>query len=120
MREDAARQAAAKSYKAPKAKSDAVADKLDASMAALIELPNHHSETGTHMTVTRYWKQGSVDYKKVPGRCETGAISLQGAGGGVGGSDEVKFVPKASALGLTTCRASPVLAQEKGKPKLLP
>lgn len=94
MREDAARQAAAKSYKAPKAKSDAVADKLDASMAALIELPNHNSETGAHVTVTRFWRQGSVDYKKVPGRCETGAISLQGAGGGAGGSDEVKLCPR--------------------------
>jgi putative phage-type endonuclease len=38
----------------------------DAAKAALVELAKHPSETGSGVTVTRYWKQGSVDYKKVP------------------------------------------------------
>jgi hypothetical protein len=66
MREDAAWQAAAKGYLALKAEADAVADKLDAAKAALVELAKHPSETGSGVTVTRFWKQGSVDYKKVP------------------------------------------------------
>lgn len=66
MREDSAWQAAAKDYLALKAESDAVADKLDAAKAALVGLAKHPSETGSGVTVTRFWKQGSVDFKKVP------------------------------------------------------
>ena len=32
----------------------------------LVALTSHASESGFGVTVTRYWKQGSVDYKKVP------------------------------------------------------
>ena len=33
---------------------------------ALIGLAGHPREQGAGVTVTRYWKAGSVDYKKVP------------------------------------------------------
>jgi putative phage-type endonuclease len=59
-------QAAAQNYLTLKAESDAVAEKLDAAKAALVDLAKHPSETGSGVTVTRFWKQGSVDYKKVP------------------------------------------------------
>ncbi|HRF11267.1 MAG TPA: hypothetical protein PLR37_03900, partial [Candidatus Accumulibacter phosphatis] len=32
----------------------------------LLELSTHPSETGFGVSVTRYWKQGNVDYKRVP------------------------------------------------------
>ena len=32
----------------------------------MIELAQHPKEQGAGVTVTRFWKQGSVDYKKVP------------------------------------------------------
>jgi putative phage-type endonuclease len=66
VREDVAWQAAAKGYLALKVEADAVAEKLDAAKAALVGLAMHPSETGSGVTVTRFWKQGSVDYKKVP------------------------------------------------------
>jgi len=66
MREDAAWQAAAKGYLTIKAEADAVAEKLDAAKEALVSLAKHPSETGSGVTVTRFWKQGNVDYKKVP------------------------------------------------------
>lgn len=31
-----------------------------------MELTSHAREQGTGVTVTRFWKQGSVDYRKVP------------------------------------------------------
>ena len=33
----------------------------------LVALASHTSEMGGGVTVTRYWKQGAIDYKKVPG-----------------------------------------------------
>lgn len=33
----------------------------------LVALASHTSEMGAGVTVTRYWKQGAIDYKKVPG-----------------------------------------------------
>jgi putative phage-type endonuclease len=66
VREDVAWQAAAKDYLALKAEADAVAEKLDAAKVALVNLAKHPSETGSGVTVTRFWKQGNVDYKKVP------------------------------------------------------
>ncbi|MFO1392753.1 MAG: hypothetical protein U1F09_03170 [Steroidobacteraceae bacterium] len=39
---------------------------MDDAKAALIALAAHASEKGAGVQVTRYWKQGSVDYKKIP------------------------------------------------------
>jgi len=48
------------------AKHYAMSGKPDAAKAALVGLAKHPSETGSGVTVTRFWKQGNVDYKKVP------------------------------------------------------
>lgn len=66
VRSDAAWQAAAESYVRLKAEADALAVQLDEAKAALLGLANHPAESGFGVTVTRFWKQGAVDYKKVP------------------------------------------------------
>ena len=40
--------------------------KLDALKQRLIGLARHSSEQGGGVSVSRYWKTGTVDYKKVP------------------------------------------------------
>jgi putative phage-type endonuclease len=66
MREDETWQAAASAYLAIKAESEAVTERLDAAKATLVNLARHPSESGSGVTVTRFWKQGNVDYKRVP------------------------------------------------------
>ena len=39
---------------------------LDAAKQKLVALAAHHSESGCGVTVTRFWKAGNVEYKKVP------------------------------------------------------
>lgn len=39
---------------------------LDQAEQALVALAAHPREQGAGVTVTRFWKVGSVDYKKVP------------------------------------------------------
>ena len=58
--------AAAERYLALKTEADRLSDLLDTAKAALIALAEQPSEFGFGVTVTRFWKQGSVDYKKVP------------------------------------------------------
>lgn len=47
-----------------------LADMADAALAlareALVSLAGHPREQGSGVTVTRYWKAGNVDYKKIP------------------------------------------------------
>lgn len=57
---------AAKAYLSLKEASDNVAEQLEAAKAKLIALAQHPSVTGAGVKVTRFWKQGSVDYKRVP------------------------------------------------------
>ena len=66
MRHDSAWQKAAEQYLALKAEAEAVSSRLDEAKAALIELAKQPSEAGFGVAVTRFWKQGSVDYKRVP------------------------------------------------------
>jgi len=46
--------------------AESVAEELDAAKARLVALTSHSSERGFGVTVTRYLKVGSVDYKRVP------------------------------------------------------
>lgn len=57
---------AAKSYLALKEAADHVTTQLEAAKAALIELTDHPCVSGAGVKVTRFWKQGNVDYKRVP------------------------------------------------------
>ena len=66
IRSDAAWQAAAERYVRLKAEADSLAVQLDEAKAALLGLATHPAESGCGVSVTRYWKQGAVDYKKVP------------------------------------------------------
>jgi putative phage-type endonuclease len=49
-----------------KRKADSASAELDEAKAALLRLASHYSETGNGVTVTRFWKSGNVDYKKIP------------------------------------------------------
>lgn len=66
VRKDAEWQAAAERYVQLKADADALASRLDEAKAALVGLAEHPSEAGFGVAVTRYWKTGNVDYKRVP------------------------------------------------------
>lgn len=49
-----------------KFEADQAASRLDEAKTRLIGLAAHSSEKGGGVQVTRYWKAGSVDYKKLP------------------------------------------------------
>lgn len=65
-RDDAEWKLAAASYLNAKRQAEGAASILEAARAQLVALTRHASESGAGVTVTRYWKQGSVDYKRVP------------------------------------------------------
>ena len=66
VRTDHAWREAAEAYRGWKDVVDEAQTKTDAAKATLIELATHSRESGHGVSVTRYWKQGAVDYKKVP------------------------------------------------------
>jgi putative phage-type endonuclease len=66
LREDAAWAQAAAAYSAAKQAADAGAQTLELSRQGLIALAQHAREQGAGVAVTRFWKAGTVDYKKVP------------------------------------------------------
>lgn len=65
VRLDAEWQQRAVAYLAAKRLADEAASALETVRAGLVGLTQHSSESGAGVTVTRYWKAGSVDYKKV-------------------------------------------------------
>lgn len=66
IRKDAEWQAAAEVYLELKQQADRLAALVDEAKAKLVGLAQHPSESGCGVTVTRLWKQGAVDYKRVP------------------------------------------------------
>lgn len=66
IRVDLAWEQAATEFLANKAACDEAQLKLDGAKAKLIALTAHNRESGFGVSVTRYLKQGNVDYKKVP------------------------------------------------------
>lgn len=66
QRTDEAWSRAAGEYVVRKREAEVAAERLDSAKAALIELSQAPSEAGFGVTVTRYWKTGSVNYKTVP------------------------------------------------------
>ena len=66
IRKDTEWQEAAEQYAMLKAEAERLAGRLDTAKEALVALASHPSEAGFGVSVTRYWKPGSVDYKKVP------------------------------------------------------
>jgi putative phage-type endonuclease len=66
VRTDGTWQAAAEAYVTAKAAADVAADALKSAKERLLALATHPSESGGGVSVTRFWKQGAVDYKLVP------------------------------------------------------
>ncbi len=66
IRTDAAWTEAAAAYAAVKREAEALALRLEAARQAVIALAQHAREQGAGVTVTRFFKQGNVDYKRVP------------------------------------------------------
>lgn len=66
VRTDTDWQQAAEAFVKLKAEADAVAARLDEAKASLVGLASHTSEKGCGVSVSRYWKAGAVDYKRVP------------------------------------------------------
>ena len=65
QRGDGACHQAAMAYLAAKREVDDAAARLEASRNALTAMATHPKESGAGVTLTRFWKAGSVDYKKV-------------------------------------------------------
>ena len=65
-RSDPAWTLAAALFVEAKRKAEDAAESLDRARERLVSLASHASETGHGVTVTRFFKQGNVDYKKVP------------------------------------------------------
>jgi putative phage-type endonuclease len=65
---------AAAAYLEAKRDADTVAKTLDAARTRLSSLASHTSEGGGGVSVTRFWKAGAIDYKKVP---ELAGINLE-------------------------------------------
>ena len=65
-RSDPAWTLAAGLYVEAKRKAEDAAESLDRARERLVGLASHASESGQSVTVTRFFKQGNVDYKKVP------------------------------------------------------
>jgi putative phage-type endonuclease len=74
LRDDAEWAEAAQAYIEARRAADAVQKTLEDAKGRLIALTSHSSEAGRGVTVTRYWKLGSIDYKKVP---ELAGIDLE-------------------------------------------
>lgn len=65
-RDDPVWKLAAVIYLNSKRKAEEATVTLEAAREKLVGLATHPSESGAGVTVTRFWKQGNVDYKKVP------------------------------------------------------
>ena len=65
IREDQEWREAAARYLEAKQQSDLCAAAVDEAKAALVALASHPSESGCGVSVSSFWKKGSVDYKKI-------------------------------------------------------
>jgi putative phage-type endonuclease len=65
QRDDAEWVEAAAAYIEAKRAADQVLRTLDDAKGKLIALTSHSSEAGGGVTVTRYWRKGSIDYTKI-------------------------------------------------------
>lgn len=66
IRSDTAWIAAATAYAEAKRQAEAQGEQLEEARQALLALAQHPKESGGGVSVTRYWKQGNVDYKRIP------------------------------------------------------
>lgn len=78
LREDADWAHAAQAFAHAKTASDAADAALAQARDALVALTKHPRELGAGVAVTRYWRAGNVDYKKVPALQELDLITYRG------------------------------------------
>jgi putative phage-type endonuclease len=74
VREDPEWMEAAAAYVETKLAADTMTKALDEAKARLTSLASHPSESGSGVSVTRYWKRGAIEYKKIP---ELKALDLE-------------------------------------------
>ena len=74
VRSDAEWQAAAETFLRVKRDADAVSRQLQSAKGELLALANHASEAGCGVLVTRYFKQGPIDYKRI---AELAGVNLE-------------------------------------------
>ncbi len=74
LREDAEWRDTAENYIGWKGTAEEAAARADEAKAKLVSLTRHSRESGSGVIVTRYWKQGSIDYKRIP---ELGSVDLE-------------------------------------------
>ncbi len=89
IRDDPEWLSAAAAYLEAKRALDSVAKFLDEAKAKLVGLASHPSETGNGVTVTRYWKNGTIDYKRIP---ELANVELEGYRGAA--REEIRIAAK--------------------------
>lgn len=80
IRTDPAWQQVAESYAKLKRESDELAKQLDEAKASLLKLATHPSESGCGVSVTRFWRQGNVDYKRIPALSDIDLERFRGSG----------------------------------------
>ena len=66
QRDDSGWAAAAATYLEAKRSAEATEKALEAAKATLAAMASHPKESGSGVTVTRFWKKGNVDYKSIP------------------------------------------------------
>ncbi len=66
VREDPEWLAAAAAYLELRSAYDGLGTKVEEAKARLVGLTSHAKEQGGGLSVTRLWKRGNVDYKRVP------------------------------------------------------
>src|SRR5208282_4965781 len=66
LRDDLEWQVVAELYVAAKYRADEIALIVEETKTKLIALAKHNRESGCGVIVTRYWKAGNIDYKRVP------------------------------------------------------
>jgi putative phage-type endonuclease len=86
LRTDPGWELAARAYLDAKHEAESAAARLDEAKASLVGLAQHTSEKGAGVQLTRYWKAGNVDYKRVP---ELAGVDLEGYRGA--GREEVRI-----------------------------
>lgn len=57
---------AAKTYLSARSAWEAASEQMESARNSIVALAQHPKTAGAGVTVTRYWKQGSVDYKRIP------------------------------------------------------
>ena len=74
LRDDPEWLSAASTYLALRAAYEAQGTRLDEAKATLLGLSSHAKEQGGGVAVTKFWKKGAVEYKRVP---ELGDVDLE-------------------------------------------